>query len=155
MERAILTEEDMRDEAALEAILRGESMEVAPQEFARMMAEAQYLIKDPDVMKEAKKDKRIKKLIASLSTMIRTTFITDKNTLKIMKARWRVACRLELLILPEEPASYGEFQSWLNFGEAVMDDAFNGWRGKLLAEKIRTYRIERSSAKRKKILGFL
>lgn len=145
------------DEIAAAAISAKEQGEggVPPDEFAMMLAQAHYLYKDDDVAKILKEDERLKNLVPALSHLIRTSRFTDDRLIKEMKLRWRRAVRLKLLVLGgrTDVKSYAEFDAWCNFGYSVIEDARQGWRGKLVTERIRTYKIEGGEKKRKKFLG--
>ena len=128
--------------------------DVSPDEFSRIMGQIHYFLTDDIVTKLAYNDSRVKKLLPVLSHLVRTSRCHNEKRLYEMKLRWRIACRLELLILPENPASMGEFHSWLTYGYTVFEDMREGWRGKLAAERVRTYKIETGGPKqRKKVLG--
>lgn len=148
-----MSAEDEEELEHAEAMEGREAAGVTPDEFAIMLAQTHYLLRDEDIMKVVQSDPRLTKLVAHLSHMLRTTRIDDRTTLKRMKLRWRIACRLELLILAENPASLAEYYCWVNYGEGVIEDTWQGWRGKLTTERIRTYKIERGAPKRKKFLG--
>jgi len=128
---------------------------VMPDEFAIIMGQVHYLFKDDDVIDLIKENPALKRLIPALSHMIRTSRIDDPRTQMEMKLRWRRALRLQMLVLGEEAnmRSMAAFDALCNFGYAVIEDARNGWRGRLVTERIKTYKFEGTPPKRKKFLG--
>lgn len=136
---------------------------VTPDEFSMMLAAAHYLYRDDNVDRmifgdgQNRCDERLKKLAPALSHLIRTSRIVNEKDLRLMKLRWRLSVRLTLLVEAERKnvASYAEFYAWVNFGEAVIDDTFEGWRGRLVTERIRTYKIEQQQGSRKKLFGII
>lgn len=129
------------------------SGEVDPTEFSKIMGQTHYLLKDDNIDDLFSTDERIKKLRPALSHLIRTSRCDDKKSITRLKLQWRIACSLELLILPKKPASMGEFLAWLTYGYTVIEDMRNGWRGKLVTERIRSFKVETSAPKKKKFLG--
>lgn len=125
---------------------------VTPDEFAMMLAAAHYLYKDDDVLKILKEDPDLKPLIIALSHLIRTSRINSEKVIKEMKLRWKRACRLKLLVLGEnkDVKSMATFDALVNFGYSVIEDARGGWRGRLVTERIRTYKVEEGERKKKK-----
>jgi len=127
--------------------------EVDPTVLSKIMGQAHYLLKDDNIDDLLSKDERIKKLRPALSHLIRTSRCDNEKSIRLLKLQWKIACTLELLILPKKPASMGEYLAWLIYGYTVIEDMRNGWRGKLLTERIRTFKVETSESKRKKFLG--
>lgn len=157
MERAILTEELGRSfqEGVMGTEIGSEGAgQITPDDFAVMLGQVHYLFKDDDVIKFLTEHPRLKKLLIGLSHMIRTSRLDNKRVIEEMKLRWKIALRLEILILNKEKdtKSVALFQLLVNYGYAAIEDARNGWRGKLVTEKIKTYRFE-GAAKKKKFLG--
>jgi len=68
-----------------------------------------------------------------------------------MKLRWKIALRLQLLVLSTETkmSDLALFYSLVNYGFAAIDDQHMGWRGKLAAERVKTYKMEGASAKKR------
>jgi hypothetical protein len=139
------------------AMMAKESAEggVTPDEFAMMLAAAHYLYKDDDVIKIMKNDPELKPLLIALSHLIRTSRINSEKVIREMKLRWKRACRLKLLVLGDssDVKSMAVFDALVNFGYSVIEDARGGWRGRLVTERIRTYKVEEGERKRKKRFG--
>jgi hypothetical protein len=127
----------------------------SPEEEQQMMAQIYYLIKDPIVQKMLLDDPNMKALLPALSHLIRTSNL-DKNTVTLLKLRWKVACRLQLLIKQKpDLVSLAKFQAWVMFGYAALEDTINGWRGRIVTERQRIYKVESGNRQRKKFLGIL
>jgi len=147
-----MSREEVVSDQILQSVMSGKAMQpVTPDEYASMMGQAQYITKDDDVTQAMKSHEGLKKLIPAVSPMLRTSNINKDKTLKLMKINWRIALRWELLINAKEgePYSMGEFYAWDNYGIGAIEDTREGWRGKLLTERIQAYRIELAQRKRK------
>lgn len=149
--------EDLSERIGAAAIVAQEqgSQGVTPDEFSTMLAQAHELFHDDQITQLILSNpERAAKLLPALSHMLRTTRITDRTTIEIMKLRWELTCRLTFLVSDEEGkvATSAEYYSWLNYGYAAIEDTWEGWRGKLVTERIRTYRIE-GQAKQQGVFG--
>jgi hypothetical protein len=118
-----------------------------------MMGQMYYLAKDEEISKLVAEDPSLKALTPTLSHLLRTSNL-DKDTIKEMKIRWRMACRLQILIgRNPDLGSYSKYQSWVNFGYAAIEDTKEGWRGRLLTERIKIMKVEMGQPRRRKLLG--
>ncbi len=140
----------------LDETLRREELEsrtVTPDDWASFMGQVYFLIKDDELQAQLRDDPDMKVLMPVLSSLVRTGNLT-KKTIAMSKLRWRIACRMQLLCSKEpEVANISKFYSWLTHGEAALEDALQGWRGRLVTERIKTYRIEGERRKRGRFLG--
>lgn len=122
-------------------------------EFMKLTGQYHFLYKDSDVMDVLKKEgnEHLLPLIFTLSHMLRTSRITDKKVKEILKLRWHLTVRLQLRRGPREDrlASMAMFYSLCNFGDAAIEDAWQGWRGKLLTERRRAYSFESQQPQKK------
>ena len=127
---------------------------VTTEDYYQYMGQIYYLVKDEEVQKLLRDDPNMKVLMPALSHLVRTSNFTDKIAIQRMKLRWQRACRIQLMVM-QTPSlvSQAKFDAWNNFGEAVVEDTIEGWRGRLVTERIKTYKVETSSPPRKKILG--
>jgi hypothetical protein len=138
----------------LARVLQGESMQPTTQDdWYQFMGQIYYLVKDDETFQELRDDSDLKVLMPTLSHLLRTSNL-DKKTIKEMKLRWRRAVRLQLLCKKNPTlVSQAKFDAWVNFGYAAIEDAKEGWRGRLVTERIKTYKIEMGSKRRGKFLG--
>lgn len=144
---------NIKDEM-LRGVMQGESMQpTTPDELQVYMGQVYHLLKDDEVMKLVKDDEDLTPMLPTISHMLRTSNL-DKKTRFVMKLRARRALRLQLMVLKTPNlVSQAKFDSWLNFIFAAIDDTDAGWRGKLVTERIKSYKVEMSGAGRKKFLG--
>lgn len=128
----------------------GGQTHVQPEEFAVMMAQTQYLLKDDDVTRLMLFNPYLIDLIPAYSHIIATSRLPDQ-VIKEAKLRLRRALRLQLLVLPPVTnlQSQASFDAMLNFGYSRLEDARNAHRAKVVTERIRTYKIEGAEQKRK------
>jgi hypothetical protein len=119
------------------------------------MAEIYYLLKD-DVL-DAEfflKNPAMRDLLPALSHLLRTSNVQDKNVIDEMKLRWKRACMIQVMVMqPSSLANQALLDAMLNFGYAAIEDLRDGWRGRLVTEKIKVFKMERPNAPRKKFLG--
>lgn len=134
----------------LTEILRGESMQqVTTEDYYQYMGQIYYLVKDEETQQLLRSDPKMMYLMPALSHLLRTSCITDKTVIKEMKLRWRRACRIQLMVCQTPKlVSQARFDAWLNFGNAAIEDTRDGWRGRLVTERIKTYKIESGGQKK-------
>ena len=139
----------------LARIVAGEAMkQVTTEDYYQYMGQIYYLVKDEEVQQLLRADPNMKELMPALSHLLRTSNITDKLVIKELKLRWRRACRIQIMVMNSPNlVSQAKFDAWVNFGIAAIEDAVEGWRGRLVTERIKTYKVESSAPPRKKILG--
>jgi len=139
----------------MEKILAGEVMQqFSPEEFFQTQYATYSLLKDEMVFEQLLQDSNAKILLPALSHLLRTTNITDKNAVKYMMLTWEIACRLTFLVNePPNLVNQAKFEAWLMFGRAAIHDAEQGWRGKLVTERIKIFKLENEEKKRRKLLG--
>lgn len=139
----------------LARVIAGESMrQVTTEDYYQYMGQIYYLVKDEETQQLLRSDPAMKVLMPALSHLLRTSFISDKLVIKEMKLRWRRAVRIQLMVMKSPKlVSQAKFDAWINFGNAAIEDAVGGWRGRLVTERIKTYKVESSAPPRKKILG--
>lgn len=118
------------------------------------MGQIYYLVKDEEIQKQLRDNPKMAVLMPALSHLLRTSNFTDKLVIKEMKLRWRRACRIQLMVMNSpDLVSQASFDAWVNFGYGAIEDAVEGWRGRLVTERIKTYKVETSRPQRKKIFG--
>jgi hypothetical protein len=144
------------DPLLAELIRTGEMQNVTTEDYYQYMGQIYYLVKDEETQNILRNDPKMAVLMPALSHLVRTSNFTDKTMIKAMMIRWRRACRLQLMV-NQSPnlASQARFDTWVNFGFAAIMDAVDGWRGRLVTERIKTYKIESSGGKSKGILARL
>ena len=126
-----------------------EMQTVTTEDYYQYMGQIYYLVKDEEVMSLLREDPDLKQLIPALSHLLRTSNITDKNIIKGMMLRWKRACRNQLLVSKSPNlVSQSKFDAWVNYGYAAIQDTIDGWRGRLVTERIKTYKIETNQAKK-------
>lgn len=142
-----MSQVDPERAAALGQLLQGEQgQQSSPDDFAVMMAQTHYLLRDDDItqiLKGSANPHAMKRLLPALSQLLRTSNINNDKLLLEMKLNWRIAVRYALFINNTgEETDMAEFDAWINFGYAAIEDTRKGWRGNLVTNKIRTYKIE-------------
>lgn len=144
----------------LRAALHREGMsgaEITPTEEQMMLGQIYYFIKDDVIEEVMVKDERLKPLMAAVSHLVRTSRLDDERKVREMKLRWKRALRLQLLILNKEEnmSDLALFDAMVNYGYSAIEDQHEGWRGKLAAERVKTYKIEGAEKKKKGVLSWL
>lgn len=149
-----MSQEDQLEDAILGQVLQSETMLPTTQEdWIQYLGQIYFLVKDPETFLLLYEDPAMKPLMPTLSHLVRTSYL-DKKTITVMKLRWRRALRLQLLCQKNPTlVSQAKFDSWLNFGYAAIEDAREGWRGRLVTERIKVHKIETSAKKRGRLLG--
>jgi hypothetical protein len=123
-----------------------ELQQVTMEDYYQYMGQIYYLVKDEETQALLRDDPDMKELMPALSHLLRTSNTTDKNVIKEMKLRWRRACRIQLMVKKSPKlVSQAKFDVWVNFGNAAIEDMIEGWRGRLVTERIKTYKIETGS----------
>jgi len=119
------------------------------EDYYQYMGQIYYLVKDEETQALLRDDTDLREIMPALSHLLRTSNFTDKAVIKEMKLRWRRACRIQLMV-KKSPSlvSQAKFDAWVNFGYAAIEDAVEGWRGRLVTERIKTYKIETGSTKK-------
>lgn len=137
------------DPLLAELIRAGELQQVSTEDYYQYMGQIYYLVKDEEVMQQLREDPKMKVLLPALSHLIRTSNFTDKRVIMEMKLRWRRSCRIQLMLCQSPNlVSQARFDAWVNYGYAVIEDAVEGWRGRLVTERIKTYKIEGGTQKK-------
>jgi len=132
-----------QDELLARVAASQEMQQVTTEDYYQYMGQIYYLIKDEEVQQILRDDPNLKVLMPALSHLVRTSNFTDKNVIKEMKLRWRRACRIQLMVMQSPNlVSQAKFDALINFGYAAIEDARDGWRGRLVTERIKTYKIE-------------
>jgi len=152
-----MSRKEMVEDEILARIVQGDTMkQVTTEDYYQYMGQIYYLVKDEETQALLREDPNMKVLMPALSHLLRTSNITDKKTIERMKIRWRRACRIQLMVMNSPNlVSQAKFDAWVNFGEAAIEDTIEGWRGRLVTERIKTYKVESSAPQRKKWLGIL
>lgn len=124
---------------------------VEPDEHLKMLSQIYYFLKDETTEKIMLTDPRLKPLIPGVSPLIRTSRQDNAKIRAQAKLRWKRAVEMQLLVMPEHVSlsDLALADAMTTFGFAAIDDQDQGWRGKLSAEKVRTYKME-GSVERKK-----
>lgn len=143
----------MVDPLLAELIRTGELQQVTTEDYYQYMGQIYYLVKDEEVMQLIRADPKMMALMPSLSHLLRTSNFTDKRVIMEMKLRWRRACRIQLMLCQSPNlVSQARFDAWVNYGYAAIEDAVDGWRGRLVTERIKTYKIEGAGSQKKGII---
>jgi len=139
----------------LQQLLAGEvAQQFSPEEFFQTQYSTYVLLKDEMVFEQLLNDPDAKHLLPALSHLLRTTNITDKNAVQYMLLTWEIACRLTFLVnKPPNLVNRAKFEAWLMFGRAAIHDAEQGWRAKVVTERIKIFKLETEEKKRRKLLG--
>ena len=142
-------------DAVMERIVSGEAMQqFSPEEFFQTQYVIYSLLKDEMVFDQLLADNEAKHLLPALSHLARTTNIKDKNSVKYMIKTWEIACRLTFLVnKPPTLVNRAKFEAWYMFGRTAIHDMEDGWRGKLVTERIKIFKLEGAEKKRRKLLG--
>jgi len=149
----VLSPERAQELVGIVAATAGDG-QVSPQDFAALLPEIHYLLKDDDTTRFIKESPFRKKLQMALSTMTRTGRTDDKRVMKEMKLRWRMAV-IAADIESEDGMSISEEQGWIIYGDGVIEDRWRGWRGKLVTEKTRAFKLEGGASKKGGLFGWL
>lgn len=146
----------MQDEL-LGRVMQSDAMkQVTQQDYYQYMGQIYYLVKDEETQQQMRQNVNLKPLIPAVSPLVRTSNVTDKNQKERMKIRWRRGLRIQLMVMNSPNLmSQAQFDSWTNYGDAAYEDMDSGWRGRLVTERIKTYKVETTAPPRKKILGIL
>lgn len=138
-----------------ERIVSGEAMQqFSPEEFFQTQYTVYSLLKDEMVNEQLLNDPDARHLLPALSHLMRTTNIEDKVAIQYCLLTWEIACRLTFLVnKPPNLVNRAKYEAWNLFGRAVIHDAEHGWRGKLVTERIKIFKLEGEEKKRRKLLG--
>lgn len=141
------------DEILARVVEQTEMLPTTPEDWLQYLGQIYYLVKDYETFQQLRDDPDMKVLMPTLSHLLRTSYL-DKHTINVMKLRWRRACRLQLLC-GKNPTlmNQAKFDAWVNFGYAAIEDAREGWRGRLVTERIKVHKIETRTKKRGRFLG--
>lgn len=138
-----------QDEVLARIAASGEMQSSTMEDYYQYMGQIYYLVKDEEVMEQIRSDPALKVLLPALSHLLRTSHFSDKIVIKEMKLRWRRACRIQLMVMNSPKLiNQAKFDAWVNYGYAAIEDAVDGWRGKLVTERIKTYKIEGTPQKK-------
>lgn len=144
----------MQDEILGRVVQSQEMQQVTQEDYYQYMGQIYYLVKDEETQALIRDDPSLKVLLPALSHLVRTSNFTNKTEIKAMKLRWRRACRVQLMLMNSPNlVSQAKFDVWVNFGYAAIEDAVEGWRGRLVTERIKTYKIESIGSQKKGILS--
>lgn len=144
---------DLEDQILQNVLATETSLPTTQEDWIQYLGQIYFLVKDPETFLLLYEDPDMKPLMPTLSHLLRTSYL-DKKTITIMKLRWRRAVRLQLLCLKEPSlVNQAKYDSWLNFGFAAIEDAREGWRGRLVTERIKVHKVETSAKKRGRFLG--
>jgi hypothetical protein len=137
------------------SVQSSEMSPTSPDEQAQVLGHAYYLLKDEQTMALLLGDPQLTILLPALSHLVRTSR-KDKHGIELAKLHWRRALRIQLLV-KQRPAlvNVARYDSWLIFGYTALDDTLEGWRGKLITERIKTYKIENAQTKTGGLFGWL
>lgn len=118
-----------------------------PDEMQQMLGQTYYLAKDELIQALLLEDEDLHPLYFALSHMVRTSN-WDKKTKNLNKLRFRRSARIQLLLKkPANMVNYAKYDSICIYADAAMEDAHDGWRGRLMTERIRTYKMEQGQKK--------
>jgi len=131
-------------------LIKSEQMQPEPySDYYQYMGQIYYLVKDEETQKMLREDPDMKVAIPALSHLVRTSNITDPKLIREMDIRARRICRLQLMVnKTPNLQSQAKFDAWLIHFYASNHDCEHGWRGKLVTERIKTFKIEQPTAQR-------
>jgi len=137
----------------VEAALAGgvEHSEVTPTEEAAILGQTFYLLKDDDLKLCFKRFPEYSLLLPALSHLNRTSNLSSIEA-EVLKRRIKLAADIILFTKKEADISLEEvafIKSLLVYASCAMQDAIGGWRGRLVTERIRTYRVETPTERKK------
>lgn len=148
-----MSEQYSEEDMALERARAAESMQSGGEDVLQEIGSSRFLLIDDEVDYLIMQDRELRPLKPSLSHLIRTGNL-DKRTIQISKLRFEVAARMQLLCKKKPNlVSLALFNSIMNYGMALYEDPKRGWRGRLMTEKIRTFRIDAIQQRRKSFWG--
>ena len=111
------------------------------------------LLRDENVLRQICEDKpEYKALLAALSHLNRTSN-TDSKTADLWRRYFKRAVDLVLMTKKEEDIDLGEvafLDSLYIFAMCASEDAVSGWRGRLVTEIRRIFRVERGQSASKR-----
>lgn len=145
---------------ALAGSVEGEESTMTAREELAMAYELAYLLRDDSIFKLFS-DPRLRDYVAlrpALSHLNRTTNMSGFDG-EIFKRRFKLALDLILFSRSERELTMAEIalkECLLAYGGCVASDAVGGWRGRLITERTRVYRVESGEKKRgllSRILG--
>ncbi|MEM2367485.1 MAG: hypothetical protein QXQ50_04540 [Candidatus Bathyarchaeia archaeon] len=138
---------------ALAGSVEGEESAMTAREELAMAYELAYLLRDDGVFNLFKNDPRLRDYIVlrpALSHLNRTTNMSGFDA-EIFKRRFKLALDLILFSRSERELTMTEIalkEGLLVYGCCVASDAVGGWRGRLITERTRVYRVESGEKKR-------
>lgn len=139
----------------LQSVMSRESMQEGDEDLQEYMGHIYYLVKDDLALDLLKRDEDTKPLIFALSHLVRTSKM-DKDEIKKAKLWWRMSCRIQLLLRkPPSLVNLAKFNSLMIYGNAAIEDTRGGWRGLLVTEKVKTFKIGMAQQRKKGFLGLL
>lgn len=123
------------------------------EDWYAFLGQSYHLTKDEQTFKQILGDPDLAPLLPTISHLLRTSNL-EKITVKEMKLRVRRALRIQLLV-NKKPSlvSQAKFDAMVNFCFAAIEDTIDGWRGRLITERIKIHKLESGTMKRRKILG--
>jgi len=139
------------DEVAEELISQAMSQEEAgqPSQEEVILGQLEHLLRDEDVLRQICEDKpEYRNLLAALSHLNRTSN-TNSKIADLWRRYFKRAVDLVLMTKNEEDISLGEvafLDSLYIFAMCASEDAVSGWRGRLVTEIRRIFRVERGQS---------
>jgi hypothetical protein len=131
--------------------MEGQRSKITPEEAALVLGQSSYLLLDDGVFRSFKAFPEYILLLPALSHLNRTSNLSFTEA-EVLKRRIKLIADIILFTKNEADIDLKEvafIKSLLVYASCVMQDAVGGWRGKLLTERISTYRVETPTERRK------
>lgn len=123
------------------------------EDWYAFLGQSYHLTKDEQTFGQILGDPDLAVLLPTISHLLRTSNL-DRKTVQEMKLRIKRALRIQLMV-KRKPSlvSQAKFDAMVNFCYAAVEDTIQGWRGRLITERIKIHKLEAGTQKRRKILG--
>lgn len=140
-------------EILADIVKTSEMKPTSAEDWYAFLGQSYHLTKDEQTFKQILGDPDLAPLLPTISHLLRTSNL-ERITVKEMKLRVRRALRIQLMV-KKKPSlvSQAKFDSMVNFCYAAIEDTIQGWRGRLITERIKIHKLEQGTQRRRKILG--
>lgn len=114
-----------------------------PTEEMLVLGRTHYMLKDNDIRNLVfGKHRWLIPAYIAASHLLRTSFLDPWD---VEPLKWRFKLIIDLLLMSKDDLSIEDLavaEAMYIYGFTSLKDALDGWRGKLVTEQVRTYRIE-------------
>lgn len=140
-------------EVLADIVRTSEMKPTTAEDWYAFLGQSYHLTKDEQTFNQILQDPDLAVLLPTISHLLRTSNL-EKITVKEMKLRINRSLRIQLMVKKSPTlVSQAKFDSMVNFCYAAVEDTLNGWRGRLITERIKIHKLEAGTQKRRKILG--